>query len=87
MTLNLHCTGCGRPIFGKTDMVIVQRLMSADRPLTAKELLAGTNVDRGSWKMTSHRVRATLAAQGYAMVNVCGFGPWQARYRLEKIED
>jgi chromosome segregation and condensation protein ScpB len=83
----LHCPKCGKPRFNRVGMVVVERLLATQEPLTTKELLQGTNVSRASWKAVSNRIRGELAASNLKLVNVAGFGPWQARYRLEKIEE
>jgi hypothetical protein len=85
--MTLTCPTCGKPRFNRIGEIVVTRLLASDKPMTAKEILAGTSVSSASWKAVSNRMRGPLAASGYQLVNVVGLGPWQARYRLLPVKE
>lgn len=83
----LHCPTCGKPRLGRASRIMVANLEASPDPLSVREILQGTMVNRGSWKAVSHRLRAELALLDLELVNVAGLGPWPARYRLQQREE
>lgn len=80
--INLTCPCCGHPLFGRTDMAVLERLQATSEPLPASTLTAGLNITRSAWHMSRNRINDKL--KGFRIVNVEPAAS-TARYRLEKL--